>query len=74
MTPADLERRALYHRIRAAVSDRLAGYYLSHPERMDDARGNEAQNASYDGLKAILAILDEYDVHKKPLPPPGAQT
>lgn len=69
LTP-DQARRECYQRLRVSMNSGVKAYYKKHPERLDDARSQDAITYSLHGLKHLLEILDEYEITKKKLNTP----
>ena len=63
------ERQLLYDRIVVSVKDGLARYYEEFPDRLGDARAEDALAWSLRGTQRILKILDEYDCISRKAPP-----
>ncbi len=46
----------------AVARDGLAAYYEAHPDRLGDARSQDAISVSTAGIGAVLAVLERYEI------------
>lgn len=67
---SDDPRAECYARIRDCMKDGMREYYQTHPDRLGDPRQSDAISASMDGLRCIFEVLDDYDLHFRPLEHP----
>ncbi len=43
----------------------VLAYYKANPDRLGDARSQDAIHVSMEGMKAIENVLDRYDIRRK---------
>ena len=55
-------RLECYAAIRKVMGDGIVHYYRNNPKQLDDARSKAAIEASMQGLRRILAVLDGYQI------------
>lgn len=64
-------RAACYAEISRVMKHGVSDYYRRHPALLGDDRSLEAIGESMVGLNAIYAVLDQYDIKRKPIPSSG---
>lgn len=47
------------------MRDGIAAFYTSHPALFGDARSQDAVDHSLVGLRAILTVLEDYEITRK---------
>lgn len=62
-SPSDDVRDECYARMRQAMKDGIARYYMRFPERLD-TRAKDALDYSVRGLEAMFHILDTYEIRR----------
>ena len=55
-------REECYARISKVMKRGLEGYYRKHPDRINDARAEDALASSLRGLEQIFQVLDGFDI------------
>lgn len=63
---SDEDRHELARRIVAITKSALARYSEEFPERVADARNDDALEWSFRGIARIVALLDDYEIKRKP--------
>lgn len=59
------DHQELRQRIVEMVKRQLEAYYVRHPERANDQRSKDANDASFNGLRLLFALLDQYTIISK---------
>jgi hypothetical protein len=62
MTESRDVRAKCYAQVRAVMRDGVSQYYREHPDLLNDPRSKEAVRRSLDGLRAIIQVLDGYEI------------
>ncbi len=58
-------RKECYAEIRRVMKHGVLAYYKANPDRLGDARSQDAIHVSMAGMKAIEDVLDRYDIRRK---------